>query len=316
MSKNILILLLPITLLAGLAGAAGSIDFTKIRDELDVMADIMRRSVKSNDQCEGCSLNVKSYYLADQGAVFHLRASGFSRILGVPGEGGFDFDFDFDFGHGVAPAVPSNLPILAHSIAEEALHDVEEELVESKIIIQRDGDQQGIWSWFGDESDNEMADEEQEENIRNLRREQRKLKRNVSKLRAQADLEEDKEEKLQKEREEMMRELEKVKEKLGSLVAERKEKMKALHEKRELKHKAMKEKRAATNELIKGLVMKSLCEYQSTLRNLPQQEHISLVFEGMEEKKRTNVFVFKKSTLANCESGKEKFQSKALKYML
>lgn len=313
MNKNILILL-SITLLAGLASAAGSTDFTKIRDELDVMSDIMGRGVKSSDKCEGCSLNIKSYYLANQGAVFHLRSSGFSRIIGISGES--DFDFDFDLGHKTAGEIPSNLPILAHSIAEEALHDAEEQLVESKITIQRSGGQQGIWSWFGDESDNEIADEEQEETIRNLRREQRKLKRNVKKLRAQADLEEDNEEKLQKQREELMRKLETVKKKVSVLVAERKEKIKARHEKRELKHKAMREEREAKNELIKTLVMKSLCEYQSTLRNLPQQEHISLVFEGMEEKKRSNVFVFKKSSLKNCESGKEKFESKALKYML
>lgn len=304
-----------------LGAAADSARFEKIQEEMEIMADIMKRAVKKDDDCERCSVSIRSHYLADQGAVFHINASGRHRS--------FSFSGDRDFEHIVLPDLPDvAIPAIAPHVqliegeVADILIQVDDALAEANIEIEdlRAGDDTSwSWNWTDDSDHQRTLISGQNKEMRKLGRERSRLRRELSELSREmrrAEAEEKELDKIKREHQNLQKEYETANEQYQALSEEHKKQIKIIKIKRDEKRKARSEETRKKNESIQTQVLHALCEYQATLKNVPGNEHISLLFENMAEKNRANVLVFKKSSLARCTPEKDKVAEKALRYMI
>ncbi len=73
--------------------------------------------------------------------------------------------------------------------------------------------------------------------------------------------------------------------------------------------------RQAQLETLETTVMQSLCDYGSTLRNLPDKEHVSVVIEAGSDEAERHIYVFDKGDVTDCRSDAEGLKNKATQYM-
>lgn len=310
--------------------AADQARYEKIQEEMKVISALMKSSVKKDEGCEKCAISIRSHYLARQGAVFYVRSSGSQRFVTYSGSGGFEHIDMPDLPELSSLSSLSSLsdPAIAPHVESiegnvtDIMIEVDEALSEAGIDIDIEdiGDSSdSSWSWsWSDDSDHDMHMlSGQHEEIRDLRREKDRLRREASRLkRDMRSAEKEELKRLQQEQESLQEEFEKTNAQYKALAEQRKKKVLAIKVKRAESRRERSEKIRQKNESIKTRVLHTLCEYQATLKNLPQKEHVSLFFESMADKNRSNVFVFDKSSLDQCTPEKGKVAEKALRYLL
>ncbi|MDH5738020.1 MAG: OmpH family outer membrane protein [Gammaproteobacteria bacterium] len=296
-----------------LMASAGAADYKKIGMELDIMADIMQSALKNSDDCQDCRIRVESFYLANQGAVFHITRPGASRFLSLA----VDRD-DHSLHIPPVPPVPGaqgalNIDDIMITV-DGALAEVEAEL-EHEIIIRDDEDDDfSFWSWNWSDSDSPETSD-QREALRQLSRERRSLRREIRDLtREQRTLSEKDARDLEARQKDIQAKLDEVQEKYAALQKNRLEKIDAIRAERLDRIEERQEAARKKNEAVKALVTQTLCEYRTTLRNLPKDEQLSLVFKGMAEDNQVEVHVFDSAAMQNCEPGK--IREKGLRYLL
>jgi hypothetical protein len=75
---------------------------------------------------------------------------------------------------------------------------------------------------------------------------------------------------------------------------------------REKARKIAKEKRNKQNMMLEHVVLATMCDYGASLKNLPQKERVTLLFEREGKRwteNKTRVYVLNKKDLMTCQSG-------------
>ena len=303
-----------------------ALDYDKIRMELDIMSDIMKRAVENDHECDNCRIKIKSQYLAAQGAVFEITRSGQNRF--------FSYHFapdDEDIHIPQVPAIPGvaaaiNIDDILVSVedelagVEDELADIERELTVTIDTEEKDPDHSfWSWSWSNDASNDTISDEDKQRknDIQEISRERRALAREIRQYEREIrELKRKDDDDTRKQQEVLEKKLAETRERHAALQKERADQIKIIRIKKAEVQKERAEETRRSNEMAQSLVMGALCEYQATLKNLPKDEHVSLIFEGMEESRQSRIFVFKRSALNSCRPAKEDMENNALKYLI
>lgn len=290
-------------------------DYEKIRRELDILSDFIVRTVRDSDDCERCTVKLRSHYLAQQGALFQIRRSGSHGFVTIHS----DHDSSSFFLPAV-PAIPDIKDIHVADEMEDTLLSVEDALSDIEMDVEivldaPDADEQdsSFWSWNWDDNSQSEESRAYRDSVRKNREAQRALRQLERKMR-RAEKEEMKA--LEKQHEKLKDEYADVRKEYTELAEKHKENIRLIKIKREKKIKERLAESQEKNEQTKALVLGTLCEYQATLKSLPEDEYVTLIFEGMEEQSKSNVMIFEKAALENCSPDKDKMESVALKYVM
>ncbi len=273
--------------------------FEGIDRDVTIMTQILEGVFEAEDQCRHC--RIETHYLAEQGIVFFISVP---RLL-PDGEYGVEVDLsDLD-----VPDIAGLEQIPA--MVDGVLADLEVEL-------------QGLepWIYMGDEGRTRYltivrgVSREIREAMRDVRRERRDIQRQIRENEIKMIHEEG-----EASREEIndkvmalsekLAELEKKEEKLNARLREAHEQARARREEaREKMRKARQERQRAAEDTV----LRTLCDYGSTLKNLPDDEHVSIVFEEFPSADGDTVYVFKRRDVARCTGGADKLKEQAVSY--
>ena len=272
---------------------AASKDYGKIKRDISVMTRIISGSIQDEDSCQGCRVHVKANYLAAQGAVFTIENTSSGFVMS-----------NFRIIAPEALEALENLPQVVGSLLRDFGAPLAD--MDTRIEIYEDFSDHGDYG-----STHFIIDRSA---IRDLRRQTRDLElqmhdheieilhaaeENRAELEESlADLEEAREE-LENQREGMNKKYETA----------RKERDKE-REKRKLE-RLRKETEVLVN--IQNLIMQSFCDYGSTLKNLPENEYVSVVFEQRRDD-TSLIYVLKRNDVTKCNSDGATLIKKALSY--
>lgn len=277
-------------------GLGAEENFEGIDKDVTIMSQILTGAFKADDQCKRC--RIKAHYLAEQGVVFFIsmpRVYGTGTRIGV----GDLSDLDIPDVEGL-----EHIP----AIVEEALASVQIELSGTDPYI-----------YTGDNNQNRYitirrVGRETLEAIREVRRERREIEREISEREIRLIHEDDDEvrREAQKEVAELEEKLAKVEAKEEKLETAVKKSRQEAQDKREKAMAEIRKAREAQQRSVETLVLQTFCDYGSTLRNLPIDEHVSLVFEDSRE--GDTVYVLKHDEIDQCSNGAEGLKASAIAY--
>ncbi len=286
------------TLLLSAGSSLAAPDFDRINKDVTVMSNIIKGAFEADENCKGCTPKISASYLANQGAVFTFRVSSW-RSFSMAGD-----DSSYSF---VIPAPEE----VRHIEITEVVSDVLDNL---GTVMDDVGNR--IEYRIGDLDDDKTIlrlDSEARRAMRDLVRERRELEYErreyeIELIHADEQARRD----LEKQIAAVEKQVSKVEQKQAELnkvyETERKERELVRQEKREKAKKQAEEKLAT----IENIVIKSLCDYGAALKNIPEGEHVSLLFErsGVED---TKVFVMEMSDVESCRAS-DSLRKEALVY--
>lgn len=301
-------LLAPAIIVGASTMALAEADYSRIKKDVMVMSGILGNSFDS-EQARG-RISVDGNYLARQGAVFTVRAPrsmNFSLAFSSDDDNVFVYD-GYDIAIPAIPAIPAVPAVPGISeIAADALADV-----------QREFEAHGI-EWTGDQDHYAMRmeiDNETRNAMRELGREMREMEREISEYRISLIHVDDNDEK--KEIEQRITEIRNEMSELADKHARLEENLKREREKYEARRAEAKQKaeeaRKARIAMVEKHVMQSFCDYGSTLKNLPSDEHVSVIVSRSEDKDDRKIYVFDKNDVVDCRSA-DALAKKATSYM-
>ncbi len=313
-SKNILRLgaVLGVCTLAVYVTAAAAPDYDRIRKDVNVMVGIIKSSFVENKECDKCRVEIKGLYLADQGVIFEVN----------PRTGSFS-DGNRTFVVESIPEIPELVQDIMTKVQVklegiEGLDDLRElEGLEGLEALSALGDsnrfEDHAWAWSTDDATGDYGRVARDQ-LRELRQKQRELEREMREIDIEAIHAEGTQlkelEKREKELASKVTALEgdrdKVQAKLDGYATERRREIEA----KAASRKALQQKR---NSQIETIVLNTICDYGSTLRNVPSDQRISLVFRNQSDS--ADIYVLKQSILQGCESGKSDIRNNAMKYV-
>lgn len=280
-------IMLASALLIGGSAQAADPDFERIHKDVTVMSNIIEGAFEADDSCKKCTPKISSSYLANQGAVFTFRVSSW-RSFSMTGD-----DSSYSF---VIPAPEE----VKHIEITEVVSDVLDNL---GTVMDDVGNR--IEYRIGDLEDEKTVlrlDSEARRAMRDLVRERRELEYErreyeIELIHASEEDRRDIEEQIQALEKQVMSVEQKQAELNKAYEAERQEREAERQAKRDKAKKQAEEKLAT----IENIVMKSLCDYGAALKNIPEDEHVSLMFErsGVDD---TKVFVMEMSDVQSCRT--------------
>ncbi|MFT4797203.1 MAG: hypothetical protein ACJAYE_000257 [Candidatus Azotimanducaceae bacterium] len=250
---------------AGYAQAAPDIE--RIRKDVTVMSSIIDGAFKTDESCDHCDPNIETSYLVDQGAVFMIRANSWKSFhLGTGGDG---------FSFVIPPSEPTEIRRIE---IKEMVGDI---LDNVGVVMGEVGSQIELsLSNLEDEGSMLHIDSETRRSLRELNRERRELeyqRREHEIELIHADEEEQK--RVEKSIEALAQNIAKLEGRQSTLSktyeAEKKERQLA----RDIKRDEAKKRADARLALIEDIVLRSLCDYGGTLKNIPTDEYVSVIFE-------------------------------------
>ncbi|WNC67469.1 hypothetical protein RI845_13195 [Thalassotalea nanhaiensis] len=290
--KNINKAVLPLALASVMFGSnANAMDFDKLHQQLDIMSDIIKTSIKKQNDNKGAQLTrIESHYLAGQGVVFNLNVS---RVR--------------HYGYSVAPPVMPVMPVAPRApLAPRSPkgHEGEELFGENfEIVIEEAMEEAAIAMEIANESmryeveeQRELREQERELSyeLRDLAREERDL--NYEKLHLDDD-----------EKAEYQQEVAQL-EKRKAAIEQAKLKVKKRADEYRAKVKKLQAEKAKQQQMFYAQLETSitdvLCSYGGGLKELPDSEYVSMIIKGAgtTEHGRTKdkVLVFNKLDVKNC----------------
>ncbi len=290
-----------ISLLAAVAMAAKN-DYSKIRRDTSVMAGIINGAFQDNDSCKGCRVKVETTYLAQQGVVFTIKSYAVR---------GFAIGGDHD-SHGSFYDVQSleslesleHIPEMVNSILVNVGDSLEDITTRIEVVEE-----------FEDVDFNRRHVFIDRSSVRELSRRTRDLEfqmrdYEIELLHAEDEVERKRLEasinSLEKDIEELAAEREGVNKKYETARKEREKEREAQRAERDRKRTEI---LASTQEVI----MQTFCDYGSTLKNLPNDEYVSVVFERSKDD-HDSIFVLDKDQVTNCKSDGSGLIKQALTY--
>ena len=292
--------------LAGPLTAAADDNFARVKKDVGVMSQILKGAFKS-ERGHRHGVAVEGGYLADQGAVFTIRSHGVfgNFALHVDSEGSDGDNVYFRGGDAGIPPIP---PPGAGTLDGMAGIDVRD-LPSAAAMAALDA--LGYTT-----SDGPLLDRDTRAAIRDNARQIRDLDQQISDNRIEmlhADKDEDR-----KKLETKAADLEKRREAANARREELGKKLEAAQAKLLQKQKQMREKirqeRQHQLESVERVTMESLCEYGSTLKNLPANEHVSVIIDDGPGNEDHHVYVMKKNDVTECKSGADGLLKAATRY--
>ncbi|PCJ45784.1 MAG: hypothetical protein COA74_15035 [Gammaproteobacteria bacterium] len=273
------LLALAISTFAGSGLAAKTIDVSKSQKDIRVMTKIIEASLESsNDNFPG-KARIEGLYLASQGYLFTIQLNGLSSF-GVPGLASWDRGrLELDIPELINQALTSFEHSESLSVAPEVISN-------------------SLASLY--------ADDDLQDNLKELRKKQRDLKREDYQLRREIRKAEDEnarkklEDKLSKNRDSLKRYSKKYTDLLNSYKAERTS------------------QRVEKSSLATNAIFSTLCDYGQSLRALKKNEKVTLMIKGgvgEDGEKATQLFIMNKSSLNNCNDS-VKLRKNSIHYSL
>jgi hypothetical protein len=286
--------------------AFADIDYERIKKDVTVMTQILKSAFAAEDK-RMRGVRIEGIYLAEQGAVFKIQApralSGYSFRF-EDGDGEYEFISDDEVFINVPMIVSEALSNVAITLeGMSSLEDLEdlEQLEELRELERHEVHRQ---------------DRETRAAVRDIAREAREIEREISEYRIELIHAEDDEK----------REINKTIADLDKRLVETEKKQEELEKVLTQRVKIVKERRVALREKaleaqkeqfkkVEGTIMQALCDYGTTLRYLPDDEHISVVLEQVPSSDDRQIFVFDKDEVTDCRSGSDKLAEKSTRYV-
>ena len=285
-SKNIRPIVLGSILLVSCNSANAEPDFERIHKDITVMSNIIKGAFESDDECRGCKPRIEANYLAEQGAVFTVRMNSW-RSFKISDHSDNNFSF----------VIPSPEEVQHVEITEV----VSEVLDDFGAIMEDEGER--IEVRLGDFEHSELAlrhDSEARRALRDLNRERRELeyqRREHEIEMIHAD---------EKMRQNIEKRMASIEDKIAEVEVKQTKlsrEFEAEREERERKHmvKVKKAKLQAEQQqtAVENVVLRSLCDYGATLKNIPEKEHVSVLFEPNDQNK-TKIIVMDMKDVQGC----------------
>lgn len=285
---NRIIKLATIAALATPLAASAAQDFSAVNRDVSVMAQILTGAFKS-DKHAGPHASIAGTYLADQGALFTVKAYGrlnaYSFRFGGDDTDDNVFYFQGDDDEDSMAPMPPDAPDAPGINMGDLGH------ITTTILAGGDGSMH--------------IDREVRSAMRDVARQLRDIEQQISDNRIEL-IHTDKDEG-RKKIESKIAELEKQQDVINGKQEQLEKQMADARKKFEEKRKAMSEKvkKAREENLAKTekVVMESLCAYGSTLKNVPDREHVSVIIEGRAGGATHHVYVMNKKDVSQCKSG-------------
>lgn len=268
--------LIPLLILSSQAYSAAPIesDFSRSQKEIKIMNNIIKASLNSEKGIKVRSLS--GVYLAEQGYIFDINASGLSGSFKSWNDFFVDSEFDFVDGEMVIEAKEVTM-----DLANEAYQSAMEALRQSSEVIREFAEQEREIEYQLREVERERRDLDLER--RHAARESEKEVQNaLSKL-------EQKKEKLQVERKAVREKRESIKQSLQSKSKE--------------KAKKAAEKRKENIRLVTNTLTQTLCDYGAGLKGLSKDQFVNFVIDNAMGNKQDLILIFKKSDISQCVMG-------------
>lgn len=289
---------------------AADIDYSRIKKDVNVMSQILRSAFDQDDHRHP-GLDVEGNYLAKQGAVFTIDAPRFMRGFSINiGDG----DNDVLVMRGSDRIV--SIPEIDEALSD-AMEDLEDELEDLDNFHFEWIGEPGMYNYEYNIEDRIRLDRETRAAMREISREMRDIERQISENRLELIHEDDEGQRAELEREidELTRELEATQEKREKLESRLEEERRKVEQKRAEVREKMRAAREEQMALVEKTVMQSLCDYGATLKNLPRDEHVSVIMETHAGDEDRRIYVFDQADVTDCRSGPSELVSKATQYM-
>jgi hypothetical protein len=286
-------------LLFGASASVAEADFDRIHKDVTVMTNIIKGAFEADENCRGCKPRIEATYLANQGAVFAIRVNAWRSFSFIE-----DSDSEFSF---VIPA--------PEEVREIEITEVVGDVLDSLGTVVED---------VGSRIEFRMQDLEHDESFMRIDSEARRALRELQRERRDLEYERREyeielihaDESSRKNIEKQIAKLEKQVSAVEQKRAELNEVYEAERKEREAERQAKREKarQAAEQQLaaIENVVIRSLCDYGGTLKNIPEDEFVSLQFERGGEQK-TKIFVMEMGDVQGCRQA-DVLRSDALIY--
>ena len=290
-----------ISLLAAVAMAAKN-DYSKIRKDASVMAGIIKGAFEDNDSCKGCRVKVETTYLAQQGVVFTIKSYA---VRGFAIGGNHDDHGSFsDLQSLQSLESLEHIPDMVSSILVDVGDSLEDITARIEVVEEfDDADFRGRHVFIDRSSVRELGRKTRdlEFQMRDYEIELLHAEDEAERKRLEASINS-----LAKDIEEHALKKESVNKKYETARKERDKEREALRAESARKRMEM---LASTQDVI----MQTLCDYGSTLRNLPNDEYVSVVFERSKDDSNS-IVVLDKDQVTNCKSDGSGLIKKALTY--
>jgi len=270
-------------LISGLVATASfafAVDYPSINKDMRIMKRIIETALNES-QGRRLGSRIDATYLARQGMVFTINAS---NVIPMPS---FDGDWEAwgeSVGESALSIVQSVVPAI-EPIAPEAAMELEAELAEGLADLSGEN----IEAREQLRAELELLREQLRDSKENLRDNLREL-RDIERERYRSDAGE--RERLDKRRAEIEKRIEKNKQGMNAY----KEKM---DEYRKARDKKVRERKV---NVINNTIQ-TLCDYSASLKNLPRDEHVTLIFNNYadEKGKSDRIYVFKRGDVVDCD---------------
>lgn len=292
-------LLLPL-LLASATTANAAPDIERIHKDVMVMSNTIELAFKQDESCNHCDPKIEASYLAKQGAVFTIRANSW-RSFHI-GQESDDFSF----------VIP---PIETTEVRRVEIKQMVGDILDGVgIVMDEVGSQIEFIADMEDGDSIIRIDSETRRGLRELNRERREIEyrrreHEIELIHADEDERKDLEKRIQVLEEEITA-LESRQVKLSKTYEAEKKVREAA---RQAKRQKAKNEADAQLALIEGIVLRSLCDYGATLKNIPDDEHVSVVFEQKNDA-RQRIVVMEIDDISSCKDAKD-LKSDATSYL-
>ncbi|MCB1644345.1 MAG: hypothetical protein KDI36_02785 [Pseudomonadales bacterium] len=306
--KRHLITALTGSLLFATAATAADKDFSRVIRDIEVMSEVLKGAFKAESDCDYCRVNIETRYLASQGAVFTITAPR-------------GFAFRFNTSEFEVPS-PEELHIVREFERVEELNEIPELVGDAlrNINISVDGLEDMLvtvtsdaYSW----TDDDHSDRDIRESLRDLRREQREVEREMREMELELiHVEDDAQRRdINNSIKDLQKKLTEREAKVAQLKAQIDEKREAREQQRQAAQAKLAEAEAERIKQMQAVAIRSFCDYGATLRNLPDDEYVSLVFDRAGKEQDARVYVMPRDAIADCRSP-EDLLKKAITYPL
>ena len=269
------------------AQATAAQNFERIHKDVTVMSNIIEGAFESSSDCRGCRPRIESNYLADQGAVFTISMNSWRT---------------FRVADDLSPSSYSFVIPSPEEVQQVEITEVVSEVLDNVGMVMDDLGER-IEFRLGDFEHEELLlrqDSETRRALRDLNRERRDLEfqrreYEIEMIHANEDQRKRIEDRMRG-LEDKVKQVEQKQTKLSKAFEVEREEREKLKQAKLEKAKAEAE---AQQKALEDVVLQSICDYGSTLKNIPNSEHVSLVFDRG-SKAPSNVLVMDMKDVQGC----------------
>lgn len=275
-------------------------DYDGIRKDINIMNKIIQVAVENGDACDKCRASIRGSYLARQGALFVVspQRTSFREIAGPDGNwalaaaDSLDDLQSLEYLEGLPEMIGDivtdvGITLGGLNIESDEFDDHEVHITQHKVIQDESRDIQ--------------------RQLRSFQRQMRRLSENISDKEVEMmGADEAAHAQLEAQLKEMESELAKLEQQQSALSQQLSEARQERQQQREKIRAEAAQNRLARNARIETIVIGALCDYGATLKNLPADEMVTVLFENDGSKwgeNQTRVYVINKKDLGACQKG-------------